>query len=229
VVFTSQSPAPAPAPKPQPTPEPKSEAEPSSTYTPVAPSQAAVASTENSHRSGAQQAFLSSGPEYEAAVLYHHNAARANHGAQPLTWSKTCEDNALIAAKKCTFAHFIPEGAGQGQNLFTVSGDAFNVTAGITDSWYKGELPPMMPYFGKKDIPEDVFHSVGHLTQLVWKATTSVGCVSVDCGSDMIVGGSTSPMNKYTVCNYAPAGNMGGEYSKNVAAPISSKLGGWAD
>jgi hypothetical protein len=147
-----------------------------------------------------------------------------------LTWDDACETNARIAAQKCTFEHYIPEGAGQGQNLFTVSGKAFNVTAGITESWYKGELQPMMPYFGRQDIPDDVFHSVGHLTQMVWKGTTKVGCVSVDCGDNMIVAGSVSSMNKYTVCNYAPAGNVGGRYAENVVAPISTtNLGGWAD
>lgn len=163
-------------------------------------------------------------------MLYHHNAARANHDAEPLTWDAECEANARIVAKKCQFEHYIPEGADEGQNLFTVSGDAFNVTAGITTSWYQGELESMMPFFGQKDIPDEVFHRVGHLTQLVWKASTKVGCVSLDCGSSMMVGGSFSSMNKYTVCNYAPAGNIGGEYAANVAAPISStNLGGWAN
>lgn len=165
-----------------------------------------------------------------AAMLFHHNTARANHAAKPLTWDSACEANARIAAEKCTFAHYIPDGAGQGQNLFTVSGKAFNATAGVTESWYKGELEPMKPYFGEADVPDDVFHQVGHLTQVVWKDTTRVGCVSIDCGDRMIVGGETSNMNKYTVCNYAPAGNVYGGYATNVAAPISmNALGGWAD
>lgn len=183
------------------------------------------------HISGVSQAYLSSGADYQAAVLYHHNAARANHGAQPLTWDTACEANARIAAERCTFAHYVPTGANQGQNLFTVSGDAFNVTAGITESWYKSELPPMMPYFGDADLPDEIFHQVGHLTQLVWKATTGVGCVSIDCGDNMVVGSDTSsPLNKYTVCNYAPAGNVAGRYAINVQAPISlTDLGSWAD
>jgi hypothetical protein len=173
---------------------------------------------------------LSSGSEYQAAVLYHHNAARANHNAAPLTWNADCEANALIAAQRCTFEHYIPDGANQGQNLFTVSGSAFNVTAGITESWYKSEFPPMVPYFGASDIPDDVFHSVGHLTQMLWKSTTGVGCVSIDCGNKMIVNGQTSTLNKYTVCNYAPPGNVGGRYAQNVGSPISStNLGSWTD
>lgn len=88
----------------------------------------------------------------------------------------------------------------------------------------------MMPWFGQPDVPDDVFHNVGHLTQLVWKDTTRVGCVSINCGNFMMVGGQVSSMNKYTVCNYAPAGNVGGDFARNVAAPISfANTGGWAD
>jgi uncharacterized protein YkwD len=163
-------------------------------------------------------------------MLYHHNAARANHAAEPLAWDSACEANARIAAEKCKFDHYIPEGAGQGQNLFTVSGDAFNATGGVTENWYNGELKPLMPYFGQSNIPDEVFHSVGHLTQMVWKGTTKVGCVSIDCGDKMIVGDKKSTMNKYTVCNYAPAGNIIGAYAENVVAPLSKTYqGGWAD
>ncbi|KAF2025309.1 PR-1-like protein [Setomelanomma holmii] len=225
-----------PAPKPSPAPSQQAEVRPQPSSVSVAriPSSAAPApqpsAPSGDHLSGPDQAYLSSGADYQAAVLYHHNAARANHDASPLTWDDACENNARIAAQKCTFEHYIPDGVGQGQNLFTVSGQAFNVTAAITESWYKGELQPMLPYFGQADIPDSVFHSVGHLTQLVWKGTTKVGCVSIDCGDRMIVGGSTSSMNKYTVCNYAPAGNIGGRYAENVVVPISTtNLGGWAD
>ncbi|KAF2854909.1 PR-1-like protein [Plenodomus tracheiphilus IPT5] len=233
IISSTQVPEPPLEPKPvlQPGPESQSGPRPeaSSTSTTQEP-QPTVAALLNNHVSGPEQAYLSAGSEYQAAMLYHHNAARANHNAEPLTWDTECEANARIAAKKCLFEHYIPQGADQGQNLFTVSGDAFNATAGVTTSWYQGELEPMMPWFGKPDVPEEIFHRVGHLTQLVWKATTKVGCVSLDCGGSMIVGGASSSMNKYTICNYAPAGNMGGEYAVNVAAPISSNnLGGWAN
>ncbi|KAF2652410.1 PR-1-like protein [Lophiostoma macrostomum CBS 122681] len=182
------------------------------------------------HPTGTIQDTLSTGADYQAAVLYHHNAARANHNADPLTWCDDCETNARITAERCTFEHYIPDGANQGQNLFTVSGDSFNVTAGITESWYKGEFEPMLPYFGQADVPDSVFEQVGHLTQVLWKETTSVGCVSVDCSGKMTVGGQSSDMDKYTVCNYAPAGNYAGEYGKQVGEPISTtNLGSWSD
>jgi uncharacterized protein YkwD len=186
--------------------------------------------TSESHISGYEQAYLSAGADYKAVIIYHHNSIRANHDAAPLTWDSDCEANARIAANKCDFKHFIPQGAGEGQNLFTVSGPAFNVTGGITQSWYKGELSDMEPWFGKPNIPHDVFEKVGHLTQLVWKGTTKVGCVSIDCGNAMTVNNEASTMNKYTVCNYSPPGNYAGEYAKNVSPPIASaKAVGWMD
>ncbi|KAF1938842.1 PR-1-like protein [Clathrospora elynae] len=235
-VTPAASPAPAPSSTPKSSSEPEYHAQPQPSPAYVAPPSSSTVPApqptvlSNEHSSGTDQAYLSSGADYQAAVLFHHNAARANHNAEPLTWDADCEANARIAAKKCTFEHFIPQGAGEGQNLFTVSGNAFNVTAGITESWYKGELEPMMPYFGQKDIPDEVFHRVGHLTQLVWKSTTRVGCVSLDCGGAMVVNDKSSTMNKYTVCNYSPAGNVGGEYAENVVAPISStNLGSWTN
>jgi uncharacterized protein YkwD len=227
----SSTPAPAPSSIYTPTPEPTSVYTPAPVTSSQAPASSAPAYN-GAHPTGQIQDTLSSGPDYEAAVLYHHNAARANHDAEPLVWDDSCTANAKIAAENCDFKHFIPEGAGQGQNLFTVSGDSFNVTAGITESWYKGEFAEMTNnnLWGATDIPEDIFHSVGHLTQMLWKETTKVGCVSIDCGARMKINDASSSLSKYTVCNYAGPGNVGGAYAKNVGSPISSSsLGSWMD
>ncbi|KAF1926672.1 PR-1-like protein [Didymella exigua CBS 183.55] len=183
------------------------------------------------HTPGVGQATLSAGLAYQNAILYHHNAARANHNAAPLVWNQTVANTAAIAANTCRFEHLIPAGVNQGQNLFTVSGNYFNVTAGITESWYKGEFQAMLPVFGQPSIPAEIFHDVGHLTQILWKGTTSVGCVSLDCGNRMVVGGQAgSTLNKYTVCNYYPAGNVGTQYAINVGRPISNtNLGSWSN
>jgi hypothetical protein len=104
------------------------------------------------------------------------------------------------------------------------------VTAGITESWYKGEFAAMSAHYGKASLTDDVFHKVGHLTQMLWKSTTGVGCVSLDCGDSMIVDNEPSTLNKFTVCNYSPQGNVGTLYGQNVGLPISStNLGSWAD
>ncbi|KAF2736797.1 PR-1-like protein [Polyplosphaeria fusca] len=229
--YTPAPPPPSSTPKPAPTsvytppPPPPSSVEQSS----EAPASSAPANN-GEHKSGDIQATFQSGADYQAAVLYHHNAARANHDAAPLEWDNDLADRAGVCAKNCDFKHFIIDESGDGQNLFTVSGDSFNVTAGITESWYKGELDAMMPYFGQDNVPEDVFHSVGHLTAMLWKSTTKVGCFSHDCGSAMKVGDQPSSMNKYTVCNYHTAGNMQNEYGAQVSGPKpNANLGSWSD
>lgn len=178
------------------------------------------------HKSGDDQAYLSSGVDYQDSVLWHHNRARANHGASNLEWSSDCEAAASTAAAYCDFVHHTVEG--QGQNLFTVSGDAYNATAGITESWYKNEADIYGAFGGNPDM--STFEEWGHLTQVVWKGTTHVGCVTIDCGSKMTINGQSSELNLYTVCNYSPPGNYEGEYAANVAAPINSWQGySWAD
>jgi len=205
--------------------------------TPVPPSDIPVptggaAPLDPGHISGTVQAGLTpaDGEAYINAILFHHNQARANHGADPLVWNATVSDTAAITANTCEFSHYIPDGVGQGQNLFTTSGLVFNVTAGITEEWYKGEFEAMLSHFGAPILNDDVFHNVGHLTQVLWKGTTSVGCTSVDCGDAMTIGGQPSDLNKYTVCNYYPAGNVATLYAVSVGLPISTTdLGSWSD
>ena len=179
------------------------------------------------HVSGEGQAELHQGTDYKNAMLWHHNRARANHGASNLEWSDDCEAAASNAAAFCDFEHHTVDG--QGQNLFTVSGDAYNATAGITESWYKAEADIYQNWFNK-DPDMASFHEWGHLSQVLWKKTTHVGCVTIDCGSKMTIDGKASELGLYTVCNYSPPGNYEGEYAANVAAPIKSYQGySWAD
>jgi hypothetical protein len=230
-----------PAPKPSssapvyaPAPEPSSSAPvyvPSSSPVYVKPSTSAPQPSPTpvfgvEHKSGDDQAYLSSGVDYKDATLWHHNRARANHGASNLEWSSECESAAATAAAYCDFTHHVVDG--QGQNLFTVSGDAYNATAGITESWYKAEAD----IYGAFDAAPNMetFHEWGHLTQVLWKKTTHVGCVTIDCGSKMTIDGAPSELNLYTVCNYSPPGNYENEYAENVAGPIKSYSGySWAD
>ncbi|KAL5121442.1 hypothetical protein ACEQ8H_000513 [Pleosporales sp. CAS-2024a] len=183
------------------------------------------------HTSGTSQAYLVGGIEYKNAIIFHHNEARANHNAAPLVWNDSLAVNAAFTANQCIFAHSLPQGVSNGQNLFLISGKVFNVTAGITESWYKSEFPHMSGNYGRDSLPTAVFEQVGHLTQLLWQGTTSVGCNSVDCGDHMTVNGASgSSLNKFTACNYYPPGNIAGQYSISVLPPISTtNLGSWTD
>jgi len=48
----------------------------------------------------------------------------------------------------------------------------------------------------------------GHYTQVAWKTSTRIGCARVHC--DSFTGG-ISWSGYFTVCNYAPGGNMNGQ------------------
>lgn len=51
-------------------------------------------------------------------------------------------------------------------------------------------------------------HKTGHYTQVVWKASTHLGC---------------GVEKKLLVCQYGVGGNMGGQFGSNVNAPTKSK------
>jgi uncharacterized protein YkwD len=138
-------------------------------------------------------------------ILDEHNRYRAEHCAPPLAWSDKLAGVAQDWANQmrdngCDFNHSKNP---YGENL-----------AGGTS----GALPP-------EDVVEMWYREVdgydfrgggfsmetGHFTQLVWKATTHVGCGMSQCGG-----------MDYWVCNYEPYGNVEGGYQANVL-PTSCK------
>lgn len=70
--------------------------------------------------------------------------------------------------------------------------------------------------FGDGGFGEDT----GHFTQLVWKATRSVGCGREACNGRGKVGGW------FVVCEYWPPGNVKGGYKSQVQKEVGSGAGG---
>jgi hypothetical protein len=164
--------------------------------------------------------------DYQSTILYHHNIHRANHSAADLSWGDSYAGYALETAQKCKFEHDLtPGGGGYGQNLamYATSSDAqaFGASrAGAQASsnfWYNGELNkfPSSDY-GKGSPDMGNFHDWGHFSQLVWSSTQQVGCATYLCPAGTMVAGMDA---WFTVCNYFPAGNMGGAYGTNVFPP----------
>ena len=59
---------------------------------------------------------------------------------------------------------------------------------------------------------EKFTEAAGHYTQLVWEATTSVGCGAVNCSNSAENGAN----GWFLVCEYSPRGNVNGEFGLNV-------------
>lgn len=132
-----------------------------------------------------------------AAILRVHNNARTAVGVPPLRWDDTLAAAALVCAQKLaasgTFAH-----CGPGENLWMGASGRFSPTA-MADLW-AAERRFFQPGIFPDVSTTGRWQDVGHYTQMVWRATTAVGCAAV-AGPD----GQTR-----LVCRYAPPGNMDG-------------------
>ncbi|KAF7547661.1 hypothetical protein G7046_g8933 [Stylonectria norvegica] len=163
---------------------------------------------------------------YNQVILDHHNIHRTNHSAPDLVWDQTLADYAANTANGCVFAHDMDQGSGgYGQNLASwgttgsLDGLTNKVAAqGITNQWYNGEMPNWS-FYGQDNPPAGMdIDSWGHFTQVVWKSVTKVGCATVQCPAGTVL----QYPSLYTVCNYNPPGNYGGEYGANVLEPLGN-------
>jgi pathogenesis-related protein 1 len=137
-----------------------------------------------------------------------HNAARAAVGVPPLTWDPQLAAIAQAWATRCVDTEqpigLVDHNAGRsngyptyvGENIYGASGSASGTDA--VASW----LSEKASY----DRPSNrcaAGQICGHYTQLVWRATTKVGCALHTCPGLRF--GAT------VVCDYAPGGNVGGQ------------------
>ncbi|KAJ5542869.1 hypothetical protein N7535_005292 [Penicillium sp. DV-2018c] len=114
-------------------------------------------------------ASYTSTSEFKNSVLQTTNQYRAWHQASPLTWNDTMADYARHWAESCVWQH---SHGPYGENL--AYGFA-NASAAVI-AW--GEERTKYDFSKPTGFSEET----GHFTQLVWKATTQVGCAAVNCG-----------------------------------------------
>ncbi|OAA40044.1 putative effector 14 [Metarhizium rileyi] len=227
-VVTTSTPPPAPVkpkatissiPPPPPPPKPTAAAEPKpkviTTPAPAKPS--TVASPPPTNKPS----------DYKSTMLKHHNDARAKHSAGPLEWDNDLAQSASTLANTCVFGHDLkPGGGGYGQNIAAASTtdtsngqESTQGSKAVTDMWYLGEIKFYANSFGRANplqLPSD--QQTGHFTQVVWKATTKLGCATVKCNPGTALRSDTKNYSWYTVCNYKSPGNVGGQYATNVLA-----------
>jgi len=203
-----EQPAPSPKPKPKPSPEPAPE-EPKPSPKP----KPAPAPSTGSGLGG-----------YEGMMLDAHNLHRSNHSAPALEWNSTLAAIAQKIGQSCVYDHQMEvDGVGYGQNI-AAGIDSDNADIVITDLFYNQEYE-LYNNFGKDvgDELYDNFHAWGHLTQILWKDSTSVGCATVSCPNGLANTGSDVPP-VFTVCNYNCPGNYRDGYKNNVLPPIDNPL-----
>ncbi|XP_002737696.1 uncharacterized protein LOC100375729 [Saccoglossus kowalevskii] len=141
----------------------------------------------------------------QSQMLEAHNYFRCLHGSVAMTTSQTAIDDAIIAAANCTAAgtmiHSYP-----GENIASISSEISEATGyGLTKLWYD-EIAD----YNYND-PDSSTGIIGHFTQVVWAASTNLGCAyNVDTVNDRV----------YVACEYEPYGNYNGQYTSNVNTPI---------
>ncbi|KAI9462513.1 CAP domain-containing protein [Lactarius psammicola] len=136
-----------------------------------------------------------------SAYLSAHNNVRAQHGADPLTWSDELSAKAQQWADGCQFKHSGGSLGPFGENLAAGTGDGYTIATAVKD-W----TDEVSEYDPNNPVPS-------HFTQVVWKGTTQVGCAVKDCSG---IFDAKFGLAHYYVCEYSPAGNVIGEFPQNV-------------
>ena len=136
-----------------------------------------------------------------AGLLAAHNELRQKHCAPPLRWSAKVAAAAqkwanTLRDKGCRFGHDNRTSYGENLAFFRPTGRVDG--AGAVAGWYQE--------IDSYDFKKPGFSmETGHFTQLVWTATTELGCGVVSCGGGEI-----------WVCRYNPPGNYRGQYRQHV-------------
>ncbi|KAK7433212.1 hypothetical protein QQZ08_000147 [Neonectria magnoliae] len=192
------------------------------------PVEETTAAAETKTETGTSSGSLSLDENYKTVMLNYHNLHRANHSVDALTWDATLAQYAENSAKTCVFEHDMDQGSGgYGQNLASwgSTGDISDLqnqcgAQSVTNQWYNSEMDNWS-YYGQENPPSGMnIQLYGHFTQVVWADTTKVGCATVNCAAGTMYDFEAW----YTVCNYNPQGNYGGEYGKNVLQPLGEKM-----
>lgn len=152
---------------------------------------------------GADSWDVSAPPEWRSNLMAHNAARRQVTPAStmpipPLTWSTTLAATAQAYSSQCIWQH--SGAAGLGENLAAAA------------PWSDQHLASAMNWasenvnyvYASNSCPSG---QCGHYTQMVWAATTQLGCGTSNCSSGSPFAGFPQWTN--TVCNYTPPGNNG--------------------
>ncbi|KZT40053.1 PR-1-like protein [Sistotremastrum suecicum HHB10207 ss-3] len=133
--------------------------------------------------------------------LQFHNTIRAQHGANALTWSDNLASKAQQWANGCVFKHSGGTLGPFGENLAAGTGSGYGIQNAVQD--WTNEVSQYDP-----NDPQP-----SHFTQVVWKASTQVGCAVQKCSG---IFPSSFGLAQFYVCEYSPQGNIIGQFPENV-------------
>jgi hypothetical protein len=143
-----------------------------------------------------------------AAVLASHNLARAQFGVSAMGWSDQLAAEALGHARYMAatgiYGHDQTPGRRKtsGENLWRGQRGVFSYDVMV--GGMIGEARNFRPGVFPDNSRTGEWHDVGHYTQIVWPATTQVGCAV-----------ASSASTDYLVCRYSPPGNKDGVFLAN--------------
>jgi uncharacterized protein YkwD len=131
-------------------------------------------------------------------MLNDHNKYRKMHRAPPLYWNATVAASASKWAKSCKIAHDPKTIGVWGENILYGKVPMSTALYDAPRMWYN----EVKTYNYSAPV-------ANHFTQMVWKATTSIGCASKMCNTTAFV-----------VCRYYPPGNVYGKFKYNVLPSV---------
>ncbi|GAT28463.1 SCP-like extracellular protein [Aspergillus luchuensis] len=146
------------------------------------------------------------------------------------SWSSTVAPSTTLATSTSSSASSTATNAYQSAVLYNHNVHRSNHSASsaseigvmITNLMYNDEMGYYTDLYGEADPDMTYFDNWGHFSQIVWAATTHVGCATVTC--DSLGNVDASEALPFTVCNYSPAGNYEGEYATNVKRPLGQAV-----
>jgi len=127
-------------------------------------------------------------------LLKEHNKYRKMHNSQPLLWNASVAYSAAAWVNKCNISHDKKLKGVWGENILYGKVPVSKALYDAPRMWYN----EVKTYNYSKPV-------ANHFTQMVWNATSSLGCAFKVCNR-----------TSFVVCRYYKPGNVAGQFQKNV-------------
>jgi hypothetical protein len=141
-------------------------------------------------------------------ILVAHNSERAQFGAPPLSWDPALEQSAKVYAEQLARTGKLVHAPREGRRIVRENlsqGRRGSTTKQLLANWTK-EKSLFVPGLFPNVSTTGNWYDVGHITQMIWVATTLIGCAK-----------AMGLASVWLVCRYSPGGNKDG---KPVGFPV---------